>query len=80
MKLAYNHPLSARPSVRKSPNLVTTTPPKRLHGLSLNFQKIFFYMSSCASEKTLALRLPSLEHTTFSLVFSHKPVRLIVDI
>ena len=38
-ELAYNHPL------------VTTTPPKRLDGLSSNFQGIFLQVSSCASDK-----------------------------
>ena len=52
-------------------NLLSTTPPKRLDGFSSKLQGIFFLMSSCASYKFfLASRLPSLAHTTFSLVFT----------
>ena len=48
---------------------MTTTPPKRLDGLGWNFKGIFLYVSSCASDKKiLALRQPSLAHTTFSVV------------
>ena len=53
-KLTYKTPLSVSQSVRQSPflkNLVRTTPPKRLDGLSWNLQGIFLKVSSCAPDK-----------------------------
>ena len=50
-KLTYIWLLSVSPSVRRSQNLVRTTPPKRLDGLSWNLQGIFLKVSSCAPDK-----------------------------
>ena len=61
--------------VSKSPNLVTTSPPKWLGGISWNFQKIFWRSLVVHLTKYFnlqgqytALRSPLLLHTTFSLV------------
>ena len=50
-RLVYIHPTSVQQYINPSPNLVTTTPPKNLYGLSKNFQEIFLKESSCTSEK-----------------------------
>ena len=62
-ELPYKYSLPVRPSVCMSvctnlcpyvyPNtLVTTTPPKRLDGLSWNLQRIFLKVFSCAFDKS----------------------------
>ena len=44
-EIVYISPKSVRLSVRKSPNLGTTTLPKQLDGLSGNFREIFLKVS-----------------------------------
>ena len=46
LELVYNYHLSVWESVSELQNLLTTTPPKRLDGLSWNFQEIFPKVSS----------------------------------
>ena len=74
LELVYNYHLSVRESVSELQNLLTTTPPKRLDGLSWNFQEIFPKVSSSwAFEESFnlsgcytALWLPLLVHNTYS--------------
>ena len=54
-----------RPLVRPLPNLVTTTPPKRLNRLRCYFQDIFLKVSSCASVKNFIV------HGQYAAVRNH---------
>ena len=74
LELVYNYHLSVWESVSELQNLLTTTPPKRLDGLSWNFQEIFPKVSSSwafeesfnLSGRYTALWWPPLVHNTYS--------------